>query len=482
MAAASARRLIAVLLVSLGGALPAPTLAGKVYIGSFYDSTIYRMNLDGTDPEAVHVLTVGLPDHVDGIAIDVEQDGLFWTVSNSFGSPQTGIYRSDLDGNGAVKLISSPEPSGIAVDPGAGKVYWADFGQDRMLRADVDGTNVEELFIADGPANLALDPVGGKLYWTEHGPLRISRSDLDGTGAETIYIPPTGESVGPIALDLPSSKMYWIDHTAIRRANLDGTGVEVVLESNIKVPRGIALDPYGGKMYWVDNILNPQRANLDGSGVETISPKLSYAVALAIDGVCGDGTLGRFEECDDGNTVDGDGCQGECLLSECGDGILDAGEECDDDNETSCDGCSALCQIETGFLCGDGEINTDCGEQCDDGNTDSCDGCSALCEAEPGAECGDGMVNPGCEECDDGNTSDADGCQGDCRLPFCGDGIVDSPLGETCDDGNTDPDDGCANCDLTVVVPSAGTGASLLMAFVLAGLAAALHRSRREPR
>jgi len=30
------------------------------------------------------------------------------------------------------------------------------------------------------------------------------------------------------------------------------------------------------------------------------------------------------ELCDDGNTVDGDGCLGDCsVISECGDGILD---------------------------------------------------------------------------------------------------------------------------------------------------------------
>ncbi|MCZ6562827.1 MAG: DUF4215 domain-containing protein [Deltaproteobacteria bacterium] len=50
-----------------------------------------------------------------------------------------------------------------------------------------------------------------------------------------------------------------------------------------------------------------------------------------------------FEECDDGNNVDGDGCSAICLDPFCGDGVLDDGEQCDDGNTTDGDGCSAVC-------------------------------------------------------------------------------------------------------------------------------------------
>ncbi len=147
---------------------------------------------------------------------------------------------------------------------------------------------------------------------------------------------------------------------------------------------------------------------------------------------CGDGILDAGEECDDGNTTDGDGCQGNCQNPECGDGILDAGEECDDGNTTDGDGCQGNCQNPE---CGDGIL--DAGEECDDGNTTDGDGCQATCVLPV---CGDGIVDPG-EQCDDGNTTDGDGCQGDCQNPACGDGILDA--GEECDDGNTTAGDGC---------------------------------------
>jgi cysteine-rich repeat protein len=102
----------------------------------------------------------------------------------------------------------------------------------------------------------------------------------------------------------------------------------------------------------------------------------------------------------------------------CGDGTLDPpDEECDDNNTVSGDGCSAICEIE---YCGDGTVQAGLGEQCDDGNTVSGDGCSAICEIE---YCGDGTVQGGLgEQCDDGNTVSGDGCSEDCLLEAPGGG------------------------------------------------------------
>ncbi len=67
----------------------------------------------------------------------------------------------------------------------------------------------------------------------------------------------------------------------------------------------------------------------------------------------------------------------------CGNGILETGEECDDGNTVSGDGCSSTCQIETPPpppVCGNGILET--GEECDDGNTVDGDGCSCDCKIE----------------------------------------------------------------------------------------------------
>jgi fibro-slime domain-containing protein len=172
-----------------------------------------------------------------------------------------------------------------------------------------------------------------------------------------------------------------------------------------------------------------------------------------------------METCDDGNTVDGDGCAAACTLEcgwecppgapcraiKCGDGLVAGAEQCDDGNAVAGDGCSALCQLEgksaaeaEGWACstakGAGTCTgpttckaTVCGnkvkegtEQCDDGNTLTGDGCSPLCRLEPvcppgggpcSTVCGSGLLLPGDKkQCDDGNTVDGDGCSATCTI------------------------------------------------------------------
>ncbi|MBN2096365.1 DUF4215 domain-containing protein, partial [Candidatus Peregrinibacteria bacterium] len=95
---------------------------------------------------------------------------------------------------------------------------------------------------------------------------------------------------------------------------------------------------------------------------------------LVVPIVCGDGFREGTEQCDDGNNIDGDGCDATCHLESCGDGVQQPLEECDDGNNIDNDGCSAACMLE---VCGDGTQQT--GEECDDGNTNNNDGCSSAC-------------------------------------------------------------------------------------------------------
>jgi len=54
------------------------------------------------------------------------------------------------------------------------------------------------------------------------------------------------------------------------------------------------------------------------------------------------------EQCDDGNTANGDGCSSICQTEVliCGNGIVEGYEQCDDGNTTNGDGCSSTCTIE----------------------------------------------------------------------------------------------------------------------------------------
>ena len=60
-------------------------------------------------------------------------------------------------------------------------------------------------------------------------------------------------------------------------------------------------------------------------------------------GTCGNNIVESGEECDDGNTTSGDGCDESCNTEFCGDNITQAGigEECDGTDDAACPG---LCQ------------------------------------------------------------------------------------------------------------------------------------------
>ncbi|CAD8121703.1 unnamed protein product [Paramecium sonneborni] len=211
---------------------------------------------------------------------------------------------------------------------------------------------------------------------------------------------------------------------------------------------------------------------------------------------CGDKLVVGDEECDDGNLIAFDGCyyckyhcQDQCtdckkgicyeckiegwnILNHicypvCGDGYVVQGyEQCDDGNQLQYDGCY-LCAYQCEFkctncqmgicyecnqfgwiidnynkcipICGDGIIIGN--EQCDDMNNeynDGCFQCQNVCD-QYCTNCFNGI----CYSCQPGRFVYANVC-----VSFCGDGYY-VPQNENCDDGNDLNNDGCnQNCQI----------------------------------
>ena len=154
---------------------------------------------------------------------------------------------------------------------------------------------------------------------------------------------------------------------------------------------------------------------------------------------CGDGIAddAKGEKCDEGVAKNSDApaaglghlCRTNCKMRGCGDGIKDVDEDCDDGNTTDGDGCSDICKT---AVCGNKKVEA--GETCDNGDNRPGDGCSASCRLERGyhwnavlktvyTKCGDELVAEPVEACDDGNSNQYDGCH-ECKAVEDARGLV----------------------------------------------------------
>src|SRR5262249_13059098 len=125
-------------------------------------------------------------------------------------------------------------------------------------------------------------------------------------------------------------------------------------------------------------------------------------------------------QCDDGNTMSGDGCATTCVtelgytcsgttsvcMSTCGDGLVPNTELRDGGKLMNGDGCSAICN---------GEPAYGCNRNPSVAATVASSGTPSVCATV----CGDG-IQIGAEQCDDGNTMNGDCCSSTCQLePTC---------------------------------------------------------------
>jgi hypothetical protein len=276
---------------------------GKMYWTDFGTDRIHRANLDGSGVEGLLSGlggSGGIIPEANGpryIALDIGGGKVYWTRYNN---NVTSINRANLDGTGAQSLVGLlGSIGGLALYPASGKMYWTDYGADKICRANLDGSGVEDLVTTglEMLQGIALDTVGGKMYWIDNGTDKIQRANLNGSGVEDLV---TGLSYPrSIALDVAGGKMYWTDAGTykIQRANLDGSGVEDLVTTGLDRPGSIALDATGGKMYWMSSGVDKiQRANLDGTGVFDVIESRSFTGVFDGNGH----TISNF-------TYDGDG-------------------------------------------------------------------------------------------------------------------------------------------------------------------------------
>jgi hypothetical protein len=234
----------------------------QIIVGANNNGAVFSANLDGSNPSVVNTDS-GRFSYYGSVADNAEQ--------KVFMAWYYGIYAMNYDGSNWQKLLTLADGYGSAVDidPANNKVYYALNGISRM---NYDGTNQENVVNLSGYniEDIQLDLANNQVYFaTRFGTnLGLFRVNLDGTNLvnivserianfkinfdESLIFFAAGmeaegkvsdfegnvttlfnNQVGEFDFDLENDKVYFTDmsNKAIKRADYDGSNVEVVVAS-----------------------------------------------------------------------------------------------------------------------------------------------------------------------------------------------------------------------------------------------------------
>jgi uncharacterized repeat protein (TIGR01451 family) len=214
------------------------------------DDRIWRLSLDGSDPE--WIITRTIPGDIQAVALT--RDHLYWIES---GGGSRALLRADLDGSAIITLTAALSgPVGLAADPSAGVVFvaenlgrirfYAESGESGYMDPALEGSPprpIVQVLLFNG---MAVDPQARMLYVTGErtgsgaGILRIPYPPAwNGarTYTEATVVVPSSLYLGisGLAVDAGGGKLYFGTLTGsgpytatVRRANLDGSDPEVI--------------------------------------------------------------------------------------------------------------------------------------------------------------------------------------------------------------------------------------------------------------
>ena len=146
---------------------------------------------------------------------------------------------SNFDGENQLEIIRAglERPTGLAVHPKKGFVFWADGGSEpQIARAGMDGGERKVLVGSShgqllSPAGLTLDLLTDRIFWADGGLQTISSARLDGSGVvEVLSLRLRRPHLSPASLSVAEDWLYWTEAGAgqseLYKANkFDGSGL-----------------------------------------------------------------------------------------------------------------------------------------------------------------------------------------------------------------------------------------------------------------
>ncbi len=281
-----------------GGAAHRNAAEERIFFLDVSGGRMVSANPNGSD---LTVVIDGLTRIPDGIAVDAQAGHIYWTNMGIPSKNDGSIERVDIDGRNRKTIV--PEgatftPKQLALDKQSGKLYWSDREGMRVMRANLDGSNIETL-VETGHTDsdrrdernwcvgIAVDPGAKKIYWGQKGPDnggqgRIFRANLEIPKSQTpaartdieVLFAGLPEPID-LDLDLATRTIYWTDRgdpprgNTVNRAPMDAPKKSrrkpEILSTHLMEGIGLSLDPSSQRMFVTDLGGSVYSAKLDGT-------------------------------------------------------------------------------------------------------------------------------------------------------------------------------------------------------------------------
>lgn len=213
-------------------------------------------NLDGTDIRIER-------SNVSGRHLTLHEGYFYWSGSAITRSPvDQDIFTTVVERNTSVGSVYD-----IAFDATTQTLLWSSQYELRAFNLNAPTIRSVTPLVSSGPyIALAMDSRFRHLY--VFGVSGLFRVDVASEQVE--HVPVLSNVPWHASLDTERNHIYWAESREIYRVNLDGTGLETVIDS-VRFIQGLAVDARASKLYWTGSgRLGIERANLDGTDRESI--------------------------------------------------------------------------------------------------------------------------------------------------------------------------------------------------------------------
>lgn len=294
---------------------------------------VMKSNYDGTNKQRVlpNVITMwtGSTVPLRLLAVDGVNQRLYWGFE---GTTTTSIYHTiysvNMNGTDKVQVryfAGGYLPANITVDAANDSIYYSTYGT--VSKTNLAGQYLYPSLYSTGCGSsyclLGLtadtrpnDPLNNKVYWVDRDERALMIANAPDFTSPTALLQNLPASIEAATIDVKNKVVYFATNTGtagapaflIQRVNFDGGPIRY---NDVFRDLG-GIDPqwegHGNAALALD-VAQPGLCSTTSSSSSSVSSSSSSSSQGA---VCGNGTVEVGEQCDDGNTVDGDACFSNC--------------------------------------------------------------------------------------------------------------------------------------------------------------------------